>query len=319
MIEGGEPPADPIIAGRNATDRSPFLRPGTSWLARAVSSHLAHNPRSPLENSPPTPEGQRCLQHHSPDASSSSPRRPHLQRLAAGRLRRRRRGRRRPAQSSASTVPQADIDKAMDTETTLTFWTWVPDIKNEVKLFTTKYPKIKVNAGQRRPGRPALPEAADRDPVRAGRAGRGPGGVPVHQLLHPRRRQPARPHPVRAGDAEGQLRRTGSGPRSTRTADCGASRRTPARWACCTARTCSAPPASRRRRPTTTSPPRPRPTTPRTRRATWSTWRPTSPVRSWPTCGRPASARSRSTASRRSRSTWPTTRPRRWSSSGATW
>ena len=43
------------------------------------------------------------------------------------------------------TVPQADIDKAMDTETTLTFWTWVPDITNEVKLFTTKYPKIKVN------------------------------------------------------------------------------------------------------------------------------------------------------------------------------
>jgi multiple sugar transport system substrate-binding protein len=33
----------------------------------------------------------------------------------------------------------------MDTETTLTFWTWVPNIQNEVKLFTTKYPKIKVN------------------------------------------------------------------------------------------------------------------------------------------------------------------------------
>jgi multiple sugar transport system substrate-binding protein len=43
------------------------------------------------------------------------------------------------------TVPQSDIDKAMDTETTLTFWTWVPNIQNEVKLFTTKYPKIKVN------------------------------------------------------------------------------------------------------------------------------------------------------------------------------
>ena len=59
-----------------------------------------------------------------------------------------------PAQSAASTIPQADIDKAMDTETTLTFWTWVPDIKNEVKLFTTKYPKIKVdvvNVGQGAP------------------------------------------------------------------------------------------------------------------------------------------------------------------------
>ena len=50
-----------------------------------------------------------------------------------------------PAAQSASAVPQAEIDNALNTETTLTFWTWVPDIKNEVKLFTTKYPKIKVN------------------------------------------------------------------------------------------------------------------------------------------------------------------------------
>ena len=49
------------------------------------------------------------------------------------------------AAPSASTVPQSEIDKALDTETTLTFWTWVPDITNEVKLFTTKYPKMKVN------------------------------------------------------------------------------------------------------------------------------------------------------------------------------
>lgn len=45
----------------------------------------------------------------------------------------------------AAQVPQAEIDQALDTETTLTFWTWVPDITNQVKLFTTKYPKIKVN------------------------------------------------------------------------------------------------------------------------------------------------------------------------------
>jgi len=49
------------------------------------------------------------------------------------------------AAPSPSTVPQSEIDKALDTETTLTFWTWVPDIQNQVKLFTTKYPKIKVN------------------------------------------------------------------------------------------------------------------------------------------------------------------------------
>ena len=48
-------------------------------------------------------------------------------------------------QASASQIPQADIDKALDTETTLTFWTWVPDIKNQVDLFMKAYPKIKVN------------------------------------------------------------------------------------------------------------------------------------------------------------------------------
>jgi multiple sugar transport system substrate-binding protein len=58
------------------------------------------------------------------------------------------------APQSPQLVPQADIDKAMDTETTLTFWTWVPDIQNEIKLFTTQYPKIKVdlvNVGQGAP------------------------------------------------------------------------------------------------------------------------------------------------------------------------
>jgi multiple sugar transport system substrate-binding protein len=49
------------------------------------------------------------------------------------------------APPSPSTVPQSEIEKALDTETTLTFWTWVPDIQNEIKLFTTKYPKVKVN------------------------------------------------------------------------------------------------------------------------------------------------------------------------------
>lgn len=48
-------------------------------------------------------------------------------------------------------VSQSDIDKAMKTPTTLTFWTWVPDIKNEVALFEKKYPAITVdveNVGQ---------------------------------------------------------------------------------------------------------------------------------------------------------------------------
>ncbi|MFJ7295794.1 ABC transporter substrate-binding protein [Streptomyces collinus] len=53
--------------------------------------------------------------------------------------------------SSAKPVGKADIDKAMKTPTELTFWTWVPDIQQEVALFEEKYPAIKVkvvNAGQ---------------------------------------------------------------------------------------------------------------------------------------------------------------------------
>ncbi|KUM73203.1 ABC transporter substrate-binding protein [Streptomyces curacoi] len=53
--------------------------------------------------------------------------------------------------ASAKPVGQADIDKAMKTPTELTFWTWVPDIAQEIALFEKKYPAIKVkvvNAGQ---------------------------------------------------------------------------------------------------------------------------------------------------------------------------
>jgi multiple sugar transport system substrate-binding protein len=53
--------------------------------------------------------------------------------------------------AAAAAVSQADIDKAMSTPTELTFWTWVPNIDQEVALFKQKYPAIKVtvvNAGQ---------------------------------------------------------------------------------------------------------------------------------------------------------------------------
>ena len=52
---------------------------------------------------------------------------------------------------SGDTITQEDIDKAMTTPTELTFWTWVPDIQNQVDLFEAKYPAIKVkveNVGQ---------------------------------------------------------------------------------------------------------------------------------------------------------------------------
>jgi multiple sugar transport system substrate-binding protein len=42
-------------------------------------------------------------------------------------------------------LSQSAIAKAMNTPTKLTFWTWVPNIANEVKLFEKKYPKIDVN------------------------------------------------------------------------------------------------------------------------------------------------------------------------------
>lgn len=47
-----------------------------------------------------------------------------------------------PAQAAVS---KDDIDKAMSTETTITFWSWVSDIEDEVALFEKKYPAITVD------------------------------------------------------------------------------------------------------------------------------------------------------------------------------
>ena len=43
-----------------------------------------------------------------------------------------------------ATVTQAEITKAMNTPTTIQFWSWLANIQGEVKLFEKKYPKIKV-------------------------------------------------------------------------------------------------------------------------------------------------------------------------------
>jgi len=51
-------------------------------------------------------------------------------------------------------VSQDEIDKAMSTPTELVFWTWVPDIQNQVDLFMKEYPDIDVkleNVGQGAP------------------------------------------------------------------------------------------------------------------------------------------------------------------------
>ncbi|PPG56837.1 ABC transporter substrate-binding protein [Rathayibacter sp. AY2B7] len=47
---------------------------------------------------------------------------------------------------SADVVSQADIDTAMTTPTELTFWSWVPNIDQQIALFEKKYPAITVNA-----------------------------------------------------------------------------------------------------------------------------------------------------------------------------
>ncbi|MEO8263543.1 MAG: extracellular solute-binding protein, partial [Pseudolysinimonas sp.] len=49
------------------------------------------------------------------------------------------------------TITDAQREEALNTETDLTFWTWVPDIQDQVDLFEAKYPKIHVkveNVGQ---------------------------------------------------------------------------------------------------------------------------------------------------------------------------
>ena len=53
--------------------------------------------------------------------------------------------------TQSTTITQAEIDKAMSTPTDLTFWTWVPDIQDQVDLFEKQYPQIHVkveNVGQ---------------------------------------------------------------------------------------------------------------------------------------------------------------------------
>lgn len=66
--------------------------------------------------------------------------------------------------TTTSAVSQAEIAKAMKTPTTLTFWTWVPDISQEIAIFERQYPAIKinvVNAGQGTPQYTKLRTALD--------------------------------------------------------------------------------------------------------------------------------------------------------------
>ncbi|WP_329083156.1 MULTISPECIES: ABC transporter substrate-binding protein [unclassified Streptosporangium] len=48
-------------------------------------------------------------------------------------------------QPPAPEIGAADIERALGTETTLTFWSWVPNMEKTVALFERRYPKVKVN------------------------------------------------------------------------------------------------------------------------------------------------------------------------------
>jgi multiple sugar transport system substrate-binding protein len=50
-----------------------------------------------------------------------------------------------PKPTTAATVSQAQIDKAMTTPTTLTMWSWASFVGPEIQQFEQKYPNIKVN------------------------------------------------------------------------------------------------------------------------------------------------------------------------------
>ena len=53
--------------------------------------------------------------------------------------------------TAPKSVPSASMKKALSKPATITFWTWVPDIAQEVAMFEKAYPNIKVklvNAGQ---------------------------------------------------------------------------------------------------------------------------------------------------------------------------
>ena len=52
---------------------------------------------------------------------------------------------------STGAITDEQREEALNTETDLTFWTWVPDIQDQVDLFEAEYPAIHVkveNVGQ---------------------------------------------------------------------------------------------------------------------------------------------------------------------------
>ena len=147
MIEGADPAAEPIelssrLVLRSSTGPPPPRRP---LADRPLTATRPVTPSFPSHPSLPIRKGQRCLHQFNRrkfliGTAAAATSAWLLAACSSGDS-----GTGGTPQASASAIPQADIDKALDTETTLTFWTWVPDITNQVDLFTKAYPKIKVN------------------------------------------------------------------------------------------------------------------------------------------------------------------------------
>ena len=142
-----------------------------------------------------------------------------------------------PSTEAAPSVAPSSFAAELKKPATLTFWTWVPDIKNEVALFEKKYPNIKinvVNAGQGLDEYTKLTTAL--------KAGTGaPDVVQIEYSYIPTFTITTTcsisgrtaPTTSRATSS------TGPGRRSPPVRRCGRSLRTPDRWGCSTARTSS--------------------------------------------------------------------------------
>jgi multiple sugar transport system substrate-binding protein len=137
---------------------------------------------------------------------------------------------------STKAVSKADIDKAMNTATTITFWTWVPDIQKEIDLFEKAYPKIKVKLVNTTGGAQHYPKL--RSALKAGK------GIPdvaqmEYQNISSFTQTKSLANLAPYGAADEASTSTGCGSRSRTTTASGASRRTPAPSGRSTARTSS--------------------------------------------------------------------------------
>ncbi len=64
--------------------------------------------------------------------------------------------------STDGQITDAQREEALNTPTELTFWTWVPDIQDQVDMFEAEYPDDPRHGRERRPGPGSLLKGAHR-------------------------------------------------------------------------------------------------------------------------------------------------------------